>query len=145
MAEVDIETLETKSPAETIDLGRRLADRLGRGDCVALIGPLGAGKTVLVRGLAEGMGLADSRIVSSPTFVLVHEYEAGIPIFHIDLYRTVQAEQELEDLGLGEMLAEGLVIIEWADRAAEALPRRHWRVELVPTGRTRRRFIIRRP
>ena len=144
MTEAKPETIETRSPSETVAFGRRLADRLERGDCVALIGPLGAGKTVLVRGIAEGLGLADSRLVSSPTFVLVQEYPARMPLFHIDLYRTVQADEELEGLGLGEMLADGVVVIEWAERAGSALPRPYWQVELVPTGRTRRRFTVQR-
>jgi len=78
---------QTHDPRQTIELGRQLAARLGRGDLVALVGPLGAGKTVLARGLALGLGLEDARLVCSPTFVLVQEYPARLPVFHLDLYR----------------------------------------------------------
>ncbi len=112
-----METVQTSSVEETLDFGRRFAERLKVGDCVALIGQLGAGKTALARGIAMGLGLSDERIVSSPTFVLVQEYPTRPKLFHIDLYRLSQPEIELADLGLDEMLAEGIVLIEWADRA----------------------------
>jgi tRNA threonylcarbamoyladenosine biosynthesis protein TsaE len=139
------QTYITTSVKGTIALGERLAARLGVGDCVALVGPLGAGKTVLVRGLARGMGVKDRRAVSSPTFVLVQEYPGRIPVFHVDLYRLTDAGRELPRLGLEEMLAAGLVIIEWAERAAGALPPGHWQVSIEPTGQKSRRFTITRP
>lgn len=128
------ETYTTCSPEETRQLGLRLAERLSVGDCVALAGPLGAGKTVLVRGLAEGLGLGDGRLVSSPTYVLVQEYPAQMPVFHLDLYRLVEPSAELGELGLEEMLAEGVVVVEWAQRASEHLPRPLWRIDIAPTG-----------
>ena len=138
------ETFETAGLAETCALGRRLARRLGVGDCVALVGELGAGKTALVRGLAVGLGLKDQRLVSSPTYVLVHEYPARLPVYHLDLYRLTVPEAELAELGLREMLADGVVLIEWADRAERALPRRHWRIDIEITGEDDRRFTLRR-
>jgi len=141
---MDAETFQTKSPAGTTALGRRIAGRLGAGDCVALAGELGSGKTVLVRGIAGGLGLADERWVSSPTFVLVREYPARVPVYHVDLYRLGQPEAELADLGIEEMLADGVVLIEWGDRAAGALPRPHWRIDIEITGRTHREFTLRR-
>lgn len=134
----------TRGAAGTVALGRRLARRLGVGDCVALSGPLGAGKTVLVRGLAAGLGLADERLVSSPTFVLVQEYPGRVPIYHVDLYRLSSPAAELADLAPEEMRADGVVLIEWADRAAGALPRPRWDVEIAVTGRTTRTFTVRR-
>ena len=89
-----METHETRSLSGTLAAGRSFAGRLTRGDCVALRGPLGAGKTVLVRGIAEGLGLIDTRIVSSPSFVLVQEYPAKMPVFHVDLYRTAEPAAE---------------------------------------------------
>jgi len=139
-----METHETASASGTVAFGRRFARRLVRGDCVALTGPLGSGKTVLVRGIAEGLAVSDARNVSSPTFVLVQEYPAKVPIFHVDLYRTVQAEAELQGLGIEEMLADGVVLIEWADRAGPALPRPRWQIEITPTGLRRRRLSVRR-
>src|SRR5579871_5751059 len=79
--------IELPDLASTQEFGRRLGALLGPGTVVALIGELGAGKTQLVRAIAEGMGLADSRIVTSPTFVLVQEYAARLPIYHFDAYR----------------------------------------------------------
>jgi tRNA threonylcarbamoyladenosine biosynthesis protein TsaE len=134
----------TRSPAATAALGRRLAERLGAGACLALTGPLGAGKTALVRGIAAGLGVADGRMVSSPTYVLVQEYPGRVPIYHIDLYRMVHPAEELADLGLGEMLADGVVLIEWADRAAGALPRPRWEISIELVGPRGRRFTLRR-
>ena len=138
------ETFETKSVRGTLGLGRRLAERLGRGDLVALVGELGAGKTVLVRGLARGLGVGDERAVSSPTYVLVQEYAGRLPVFHIDLYRMVDAAGEVAQLGLEEMLEAGVVLVEWADRAEDALPRPHWRLSIEHTGPRRRRFTLER-
>lgn len=135
---------ETRSPLETHALGRRLAGLLRRGDCLALVGELGAGKTVLVRGLAEGLG-ADGRMVSSPTYVLVQEYPAaeGLSLFHLDVYRLTEPEAELADLGLEEMRQNGVVVIEWADRVDRALPRPYLRVDIDIVGESTRRFTLR--
>jgi tRNA threonylcarbamoyladenosine biosynthesis protein TsaE len=138
------ETFETRSAAETEQLGRALAERFGVGDCVALAGELGSGKTVLVRGIALGLGIEDQRLVCSPTYVLVREYAGAVPIFHIDLYRLAEPAGELGELGTDEMLAEGLVLIEWADRAGEALPRPRWQIDIEVTGADRRRLRLER-
>ena len=138
------ETFETSSAAETEQLGHKLAERFGTGDCVALAGELGSGKTVLVRGIALGLGIEDQRLVCSPTYVLVREYAGAIPIFHIDLYRLAEPAGELADLGIDEMLAEGLVLIEWADRAGEALPRPRWQIDIEVTGADLRRLCLER-
>lgn len=138
------ETFETSSAAETEQLGRKLAERFGIGDCVALAGELGSGKTVLVRGIALGLGIEDERLVCSPTYVLVREYAGSIPIFHVDLYRLTNPAAELAELAAEEMLAEGLVLIEWADRAAEALPRPRWQIDIEVAAANRRRLHLRR-
>ena len=136
-----MEEFRTSSPAATEELGGQLARRLVPGDCVALVGELGAGKTVLVRGIAAGLGLADGHLVSSPTFVLVQEYPARIPVFHIDLYRLADPAAELAGLGIEEMLANGgVVLIEWADRALEALPRPRWQIDITLSGSRSRLF-----
>ena len=139
----DIEHFETRSTRGTIALGKALAGRLDVGDCVALIGGLGAGKTALVRGIAAGLGLAEPRLVSSPTYVLVHEYPCRIPVFHLDLYRLADADAELFDLGLDEMLAAGVVLIEWADRAENALPRDHTEIRIDIASPTHRELTLR--
>jgi tRNA threonylcarbamoyladenosine biosynthesis protein TsaE len=139
------QTFETRSPEETHALGRRMAGELRRGDCLALVGNLGAGKTALVRGLAEGLG-CDAGLVSSPTYVLVQEYPArdGLGLFHIDLYRMSEPEAELADLGLEEMLENGVVVIEWADRVAAALPKDHLKLSIDIDGETSRHFTLTR-
>jgi tRNA threonylcarbamoyladenosine biosynthesis protein TsaE len=139
-----METFTTTSPQQTIDLGRQLAQRLDQGDCVALIGQLGAGKTVLAKGLAVGLGLDDDKLVSSPTFVLIQEYPGRVPIFHVDLYRLGDPAGELGGLGLTEMCREGVVIVEWADRAEQMLPKRHWRIRIEATGDQERTIALER-
>ncbi|MFW6154814.1 MAG: tRNA (adenosine(37)-N6)-threonylcarbamoyltransferase complex ATPase subunit type 1 TsaE [Planctomycetota bacterium] len=137
-------TTTTHSLDETIALGRRFAANLAVGDCVALAGPLGAGKTQFVRGVAVGLGLDDGRMVRSPTFVLMQEYPARVPVYHLDAYRLSDPEAELIDLGFEEMLTDGIVLLEWAERAASLLPAGTWTVEIEITGPTDRRFRIRR-
>lgn len=96
-------------------LGQALASFLRPGDCLALFGELGAGKTCLVRGLAKGLGL-DERLVSSPSFTLINEYPGEVPLFHIDAYR-LDSPEELEELGLEEYWdGPGVTVIEWAER-----------------------------
>ena len=136
------EQFQTNSVAETVALGERLAGRFAIGDCIALVGELGAGKTAFVRGLAVGLGIVDERMVSSPTYVLVQEYAGRIRLYHVDLYRLPSAEDELDNLGLDEMLSDGVVVIEWADRAENALPGPHWRITIKPTGQTSRQFTL---
>ena len=144
MTSAEAESFTTRSPAGTASLGRRLAERLRPGDCVALVGPLGAGKTALVRGIALGLGLADERFVSSPTYVLVQEYPARVPVYHLDLYRLAEPAAELAELGIEEMLADGVVLIEWADRAARGLPHPRWEMDIAIAGARSRRFLLRR-
>ena len=129
-----METFTSQSPAETAEIARQLASRLTAGACVGVVGPLGAGKTVFVRGAATGLGLDDEKLVTSPTFVLVQEYPGRLPIYHLDLYRLADAPQELAGLGIREMMQDGVVLIEWADRAGDALPAGAWNVQIEVTG-----------
>lgn len=110
------------SEAETREAGRRLAALLRGGEVLSLEGPLGAGKTTFVKGLAEGLGCRASE-VSSPTFTLVHEYPGGhFPVVHLDLYRLESAE-ELAALGFDDLLAgPTIAAIEWGDKFPESLP-----------------------
>lgn len=115
----------------TRQLGHTLGGLLFPGAVVGLSGPLGAGKTHLVRFIAEGLGVADSRVVSSPTFVLIQEYEGRLPIYHFDVYRLKTAD-EFENLGVFEYFeGDGVCLIEWADRVAHVLPDERLDIELT--------------
>src|SRR6516165_3565559 len=132
-------TIDLPDPAATTALGRRLGELLFPGAVVALVGPLGAGKTHLVRAVAEGLGVADGRVVSSPTFVLIQEYDARLPVYHFDAYR-LRGEGEFSDLGAHEYFeSNGVCLVEWADRVHDCLPAEQLRVELTVTGETSRR------
>ncbi|HKI34814.1 MAG TPA: tRNA (adenosine(37)-N6)-threonylcarbamoyltransferase complex ATPase subunit type 1 TsaE [Gemmataceae bacterium] len=135
-------TLDLPDLAATETFGRRLGRLLFPGAVVALVGPLGAGKTHLTRAVAEGLGIADSRVVSSPTFVLIQEYRARLPVYHFDAYR-LRGEGEFFDLGAHEYLeGDGVCLVEWADRVPRCLPAEHLRVELAVTGETSRRASV---
>ncbi|HEY7330411.1 MAG TPA: tRNA (adenosine(37)-N6)-threonylcarbamoyltransferase complex ATPase subunit type 1 TsaE [Gemmataceae bacterium] len=128
--------------AATQAFGRRLGQRLWAGSVVGLVGELGAGKTQLARAIAEGLDIADSRIVTSPTFVLVQEYRAWLPIYHFDAYR-LKSEAEFADLGAHEYFeSNGVCLVEWADRVAGSLPADHLRITLEATGEASRRATV---
>ena len=134
-------TIDVADLAATTALGRRLGELLFPGAVVALVGPLGAGKTHLVRAVVEGLG-GDGRRVSSPTFALIHEYPARLPVYHFDTYRLPD-EAAFADLGVEEYFeGDGACLIEWADRVEGVLPAEHLRVTIAPTGETARRFAI---
>jgi tRNA threonylcarbamoyladenosine biosynthesis protein TsaE len=126
------------SLSQTESLGRAIGRALTGGDVLALIGGLGAGKTAMVRGIAAGLD-APPDSVSSPTFVLVHEYRARLPLIHIDLYR-LHTNAEIESIGLSDYFTDRTVVaIEWADRFPGLLPEDRLEVQLThrsPTTRT---------
>jgi tRNA threonylcarbamoyladenosine biosynthesis protein TsaE len=116
-----LQTIITHSERDTAAAARELATRLSAGSVVLLFGDLGAGKTAFVRGLAEGLGVAAGE-VSSPTFTIMQEYRGGrLPLFHVDLYRLNDA-REIDELGLDELTAGGVLAIEWADRLPQPPP-----------------------
>lgn len=120
----------SKSPSETIRIGKIIGGSLQAGDVVVLMGELGAGKTQLIKGLAEGAGVKKSAYVSSPSFTLINEYVGRVPFYHIDLYR-LREEKEAEELGLEELFqGDGITAIEWADRIPSLLPAEHLRIQM---------------
>ena len=129
---------------ETGRVGRRLGALLRPGHVIALIGPLGSGKTALVKSVADGAGVQDLRQVNSPTFVIVNEYDAeqaGSPlhIYHIDAYR-LRGGGDLDALGFDEMCTLGAVLIEWADRVEHVLPDDRLTILIRPGDGEQRRF-----
>jgi tRNA threonylcarbamoyladenosine biosynthesis protein TsaE len=114
-----------ESEAETERLGLALAQVMRQSAVIGLVGHLGAGKTRLARAIAEGLGVPADQI-SSPTFVLIQEYEGTLPVYHFDAYR-LKSLAEFEDLGAGEYFeSSGVCLVEWADRVRELMPPDTW-------------------
>ena len=124
-------TVTTRTAEETFELARTMAAGFAGTEVVLLVGELGAGKTVFAKGLAAGAGVADINRVSSPTFTLINVYEGRHRVFHIDLYRLERAA-EIADLGWEDMLGQGLVIVEWAEKLT--FPVEGLRVRIETTG-----------
>jgi len=129
------------SEAETIELGRRLARELPPRGVVLLIGNLGAGKTTLAKGIADGLGAASPDEVSSPTFTLIHEYGNG-RVYHVDLYR-LDGERDVATLGLEELFdRDALVLIEWGERFPRLMPRERTEIRIRATADDAREFQV---
>ena len=112
-------TVHTASESETASFGAELGECIEHGTCISLVGPLGAGKTVIVGGLCRGLGIEES--VVSPTFILLETFQGRLPVVHVDLYR-LEHERELEELGVFDYVRDGAVLLaEWGDRS----PRLH--------------------
>jgi tRNA threonylcarbamoyladenosine biosynthesis protein TsaE len=133
------------SVERTEAIAAELAAMLTGGECLALHGDLGAGKTQFVRGLVRGLG-GSPRSVSSPTFVLLNVYPRGrLKVFHLDAYRVGGAD-DFEAIGFGELLEQGgVVVVEWAERVRELLPARCISVHIRPVAKTARRIEIELP
>lgn len=131
----------SQSEAETRDMGIRLAQRLRPGDVVLLSGDLGAGKSVLARGIAGGLGVTET--VTSPTFTILNVYESGrTPLYHFDWYR-LESEEELYEMGLQEYLGgNGIALVEWPEICAGAIPETCLRVTIRSTGETTREITL---
>lgn len=127
--------IHTHGAEETELLGEQIGSYLDAGMVVALIGELGAGKTMLTKGIARGLGVPG--LVHSPTFTLIHEHVGRLPVYHFDLYR-LSTPEEIEDLGYeGYFYGEGVSIIEWAEKVEKMLPPDH--LEIRMTGHDERR------
>jgi tRNA threonylcarbamoyladenosine biosynthesis protein TsaE len=131
------------SPGETEQAGRELAQGLKPGDTVAFFGGLGMGKTLFIRGLAQGLGIKDP--VSSPTFALVHEYRGSTPLYHFDMYR-VESYDDLYSTGYFDYLGStGICAIEWSENIENVLPEDAVRVSIeLGAGEDSRIITIKR-
>lgn len=131
--------LTTRSAEETRALGARLAAEARPGDRLALIGPLGAGKTQFAKGFARGLGV--TAVVNSPSFTLMAEHEGRLRLFHLDLYRLSGDEDALAAGLLDERQSEGVTLIEWAERLADAVDAERLEVRVEPIAGTDERRI----
>ena len=137
-----MKTYKSASADETKKLGEGIGRLLKPGAVVALTGELGAGKTTMVKGIAKGLGVRDENKVSSPTFVLIHEYEGRAKIFHIDWYRlaAVQGADEESALECFER-PDAVTIVEWPERAPHLLPESALRVTITHSEKENTREI----
>ena len=132
--------LTAGAPEDTIAVGEAVASLLREGDVIALTGELGAGKTTFVRGAARALGFEGA--VASPTFTLVREYQGRVRIYHVDVYRLDRV-QDVLDLGLDEMVAEGgVLLVEWGDAVEGLLPDDHLLAEITLVGEGDARRIV---
>lgn len=122
--------MSTAAPQETRAIGHALGSHAHAGALVALIGPLGAGKTELAKGVAEGLGVTS--VVNSPTFVLMNEHAGRLPLFHIDAYRLDDPEEAIAAGLFDDRQAAGVAVVEWADRLADRLPAERLELTLLP-------------
>jgi tRNA threonylcarbamoyladenosine biosynthesis protein TsaE len=135
-------TIDIPDLAAMQRFGQTLGSMLFPGAVVALMGDLGAGKTHLVQAIAAGLGVSDPRAVSSPTFTLIQEYAARLPIYHFDVYR-LKSEAEFEDLGAHEyLLGAGVCLVEWAERVMTLLPPERLSIAIEILGSTSRRLSL---
>jgi len=134
-----LRTATTRSEEETFALARALAAGFGGTETVLLEGELGAGKTVFAKGLAAGAGVTDAGRVSSPSFTLINIYQGKHRIFHIDLYR-LERPAEIADLGWEDMIGQGIVIVEWAEKLT--FPVKGIRVRIETAGDDTRLITI---
>jgi tRNA threonylcarbamoyladenosine biosynthesis protein TsaE len=136
--------ITTNSANETIEFGRKFGSQLKGGEVIALVGPLGAGKTHLIKGIVAGLGAEDAaNEVTSPTFVLVNEYEGRLEVFHMDAYRLDTIAQ-FEQIGFDDYCHPGsVVLIEWADKVEQALAGINYiKIELSHLGPAARRIRV---
>jgi len=136
----------TYSAEETIALGRELAATLKDARMVILRGDLGAGKTTLVKGIAEGLQAASQEDVTSPTFTLIHEFHGPeVDLYHVDLYR-IETERELATLGLDELFAEdgNLVLLEWGEKFPRLVKERDVEIGIERRGELERKIVVKR-
>ncbi len=132
----------SEGPGETIRCGKVLGGVLAPGSVVGLIGELGTGKTCFIKGLASTLSGVSEDEVTSPTFIFMQEFPGKIPLYHFDLYR-IMSSSDLRDLGFEEYLySDGVIVIEWADRAEGSLPDEHLMIRLEHINENCRRLTF---
>ena len=142
-----IHEFTSRSGAETVEVGRKLASLLNPPQFLLLRGDLGAGKTTLVKGIAEALDAAEADEVTSPTFTLVHEYDGTregktVKLFHLDVYR-LEGERQLETLGLDELLTpDALVLVEWGEKFKSIRKRATGEIEITSTSGDARKITV---
>ena len=135
-------TLPSDSAWATRRIGEALGKVLARGDLLALVGELGAGKTEMVKGIAAGLGCEESAAVTSPTYVLLREYPGRLWLYHFDFYR-LKSEREVEGIGYEEYFdGDGVSVVEWADKFPAIFPKRTLWIKLSIAGDTRREIEL---
>jgi tRNA threonylcarbamoyladenosine biosynthesis protein TsaE len=139
-----MKTFQTHSAEETTELGRRIATDLKSGSIVLLRGDLGAGKTTMVKGIAEGFQAAKADDVTSPTFTLIHEYRGPtVTLFHIDLYR-IDTQRELDTLALDDLItSQSILLIEWGEKFERFVREREREITIQHEGGDNRQIIVR--
>ena len=130
------------SAAQTIRIGRIFGRSLKAGDVVALQGKLGAGKTTLVKGIAKGLGLSSAKLVSSPTYALIHEYQGQKKIYHLDWYRLNHVKGADAEFARECFDSDGVTLVEWPERGAKLLPKGTVRVRISHQGPSTRRLQV---
>lgn len=134
--------INTHSPEETRGLGIKIGKLCQPGDVIALDGDLGAGKTCLIQGLAEGLDVPQKSYVRSPTFTILNVHQGRVPLYHFDLYRLSDID-ELEEIGYREYLyGDGVAALEWASNVEEAIPAECLRIVIKRTGEEEREIEI---
>jgi tRNA threonylcarbamoyladenosine biosynthesis protein TsaE len=143
MCSDQMRTFQTHSAEETVALGRKLAAEIKPGSLVLLRGDLGAGKTTLVKGIAEGFHAAEAERVTSPTFTLIHEYHGPKAVlFHIDLYR-IDTQRELDTLALDDLMdANNVLLIEWGEKFERFVRERDVEIRIEHGGGDKRSFFV---
>jgi tRNA threonylcarbamoyladenosine biosynthesis protein TsaE len=130
--------IESHSPDETWEIATKIADKLLPGDVLTLEGDLGAGKTTFTKGLAKGLGI--TRNVNSPTFTIIKEYKGRLPLYHMDVYRLGESD---EDLGFDEYFeGDGVTVVEWAHLILDYLPSERLMINIYHNGETKRKIVV---
>jgi tRNA threonylcarbamoyladenosine biosynthesis protein TsaE len=134
------------SPKETFDFGYQFGERLQGGEILLLSGPLGAGKTLFVKGICTALGIEEEE-VTSPSFTLVNPYEGRLRLYHLDLYRLDEGASAAHAVDLDDLLADerSVIVIEWAERMGSyPLPSNVWQIEIAGDGEDARHIVVKR-